>query len=220
MTIVLGLEPAFFPVMQTWMRHYATSGGRTFVKVRYPNIPSARNAATGVDRLDDALHATAGQVVVFGHSMGAQVIYKWLREVGPTSDIDPTRVKFLSCGNPERKYGGTLRVPTVPRTSFGLKVQPTYGGPGIPGDTPYTVIDYVRQYDWWADYPNVENPSTEAMRNASVGIHMNYWGVGLDDPDVRSHTEGNVTYLLKPTRLKSPSQQEIVEQSYIRPGLW
>jgi len=217
-TTVLGLDPAFFPVMKTWMRNYATTGGRAFQRVPYANVPSPRNAAKGVVALDAALHRTDGPVVVFGHSMGAQVASKWLREYGGHSDIDPARVTFLLCGNPERKYGGALFAPSAPRFLGGMmKAQPSYGGPGIPDDTRFTVLDYSRQYDWWSDYPTSVSPSRAAIANASQAIHMDYWRVGLDDPDVRSYTEGTRTYLLKPTALPA-GKRAAVEMSYRRPG--
>ena len=216
MTTVLGLEPAFFPVMAVWMNRYAQTGGRRFRKVNYPNIPSPRNAAKGVGLLDTALHRTDGPVIVFGHSMGAQVASKWLRERGPTSSIDPARVTFLLCGNPERKYGGALCVPSTPRY-LGMKVQPSYGGPGIPDDTRYTVLDYSRQYDWWADAATSVSPAKAAVANMSQAIHCDYFRVGLNDADVRRYTEGNRTYLLKPTPL-SATKRAAVETSYRRPG--
>jgi hypothetical protein len=215
MTTVLGLEPAFFSVMRTWMKGYATSDGKTFRRVAYPNIPSARNAAKGVQALDSALHRIAGPKIVFGHSMGAQVASKWLRDIGPTSDIDPEDVWFLLCGNPERKYGGALRVQTKPRY-MGVKVKPSYGGPGIPDGTPYTVVDYSREFDWWSDAPTVATPSLAAQNNGSQVVHCNYFRVGLNDPDVLSFTEGNVTYKLKPTVITS-AKRALVEPSYNRP---
>lgn len=214
---VLGLDPAFFPCMGVWLDGFATKPGRTFKRLWYPNIPSAGNAARGVEALDKALQVTPGPVVVFGHSMGAQVASKWLRERGPSSDVDPARVRFLLCGNPERKYGGALCVASTPKY-LGLTVQPSYGGPGIPDDTPYTVIDYARQYDFWADAPTVADPSKEAAKNGSQGIHCNYFKTGLDDPDVLSYTEGTRTYLLKPTVLSDRVLQAVIEQSYKRPA--
>lgn len=197
--IVLGLDPAFFPVMGVWLNRYATTGGRTFTRVRYPNIPSAGNARRGVEALDRALHGTDGPLVVFGHSMGSQVAAKWLREIGPASDVDPAAVTWLLCGNPERKYGGALCVADTPR--YWGPVQASYGGPGIPEDTPYTVVDYARRGDFWADAPDPRSPFTLAGPG-SQQVHCNYFSVGLDDPDVVSYTEGTRTYKLQGGALK------------------
>jgi hypothetical protein len=213
---VLGLDPAFFPVMGIWMNNFATSNGRTFRRVWYPNIPSRRNSELGVAALDKQLHETPGLKIVFGHSMGAQVAAKWLRERGPASDIPASDVVFILGGNPERKYGGALLVPARPKLWGFWPIEPTYGGPGIPDDTPYTVIDYARQYDWWADAPTSATPNRTAQQNASQAIHSNYFTVGIDDPDVLTSIEGNRIYKLKPTTIAA-SKRVIVEQSYRRP---
>ena len=213
---VLGLDPAFFPVMGIWMDNFATSNGRTFRRVWYPNIPSRRNSELGVAALDKQLHETPGVKIVFGHSMGAQVAAKWLREKGPTSDIPASDLVFILGGNPERKYGGALLVPARPKLWGFWPIEPTYGGPGIPDDTPYTVIDYARQYDWWADAPTSPTPNRTAQQNASQGIHSNYFTVGIDDPDVLTYVEGNRIYKLKPTTIAA-SKRVVVEQSYSRP---
>jgi len=213
---VLGLDPAFFPVMGIWMDNFATSNGRTFHRVWYPNIPSRRNSELGVATLDKQLHETPGLKIVFGHSMGAQVAAKWLRERGPASDIPASDVVFILGGNPERKYGGALLVPARPKLWGFWPIEPTYGGPGIPDDTPYTVIDYARQYDWWADAPTSPTPNRTAQQNASQAIHSNYFTVGIDDPDVLTYIEGNRIYKLKPTTIAA-SKRVIVEQSYRRP---
>jgi VCBS repeat-containing protein len=213
---VLGLDPAFFPVMGTWMNDFATINGRTFHRVWYPNIPSAKNAEAGVAALDKHLHETPGMKIIFGHSMGAQVAAKWLREKGPTSDIPASEVVFILCGNPERKYGGALSVPATPKLWQVWQVEPTYGDPGIPDDTPYTVIDYARQYDWWADGPTVATPSRAAQSNCSQAVHSDYFHVGIDDADVLTYVEGNRIYKLKPTHLAA-ADRAVVEQCYNRP---
>jgi hypothetical protein len=213
---VLGLDPAFFPVMGLWMDGFATSNGRKFRRVWYPNIPSRKNSELGVAALDKQLHETPGLKIVFGHSMGAQVAAKWLREKGPTSDIPASEVVFILGGNPERKYGGALLVPARPKLWGFWPIEPTYGGPGIPDDTPYTVIDYARQYDWWADAPTSLTPSRTAQLNASQAIHSDYFRVGIDDPDVLTYVEGNRIYKLKPTTIAA-SKRAVVEQSYSRP---
>lgn len=214
MITVLGLDPAFFPCMGVWLNGYARTDGHTFKRVWYPNIPSKANAERGVKLLDAALKKTNGPKIVFGHSMGAQVAAKWLRDIGSGVPVDD--VSFLLCGNPERKYGGATVVPEPP-VFYGITAKPSYGGCGIPADTPYNVIDYARQYDFFADYPNTAHPSADAKSNASQRIHCDYFRVALFDADVRSHTEGSVTYKLKPTTIKPAVKQALIEQSYERP---
>lgn len=191
---VLTLDPAFFPVMRVWLNKFATTAPHTCKKVGYLNIPSAGNAARGVAALDRALHETSGPKIVFGHSMGSQVAAKWLRERAASSDVDPDQVAFLLCGNPERKYGGALCVEDTPK--YWGPVQASYGGPGIPDDTRYTVVDYARRGDFWADAPDPRSPFTMA-RPGDQKVHCNYFSVGLNDPDVVSYTEGNRTYKLQ-----------------------
>ena len=222
MTVVLGLDPAFFPVMRFWMRNFAITDGRTFTRIAYPNVPNPLPfldfAGVGVSMLDKALHCTPGRKIVFGHSMGSQVAYKWLREKGPTSDICPADVVFVLGGNPERKYGGTCVVQSPPRKLFGsIAPKAAYGGCGLPEDTHYRVIDYVRQYDGWADVPTVECPSRESLGAVSDGYHLDYLKAGLFDPDVLTYTEGSVTYALKPTALKRESDRDVIECGFERP---
>ena len=84
----------------------------------------------------------------------------------------------------------------------------------MPADTPYPVVDFARQYDGWADLPTSANPGKAARKVPSDGIHMNYFHVGLDDEDVLSYTEGNITYLLKPTGHRLSAEAEL---DYDRP---
>lgn len=162
----------------------------------------------------------AGGVEVWGHSQGAQVIYDWLRVYGPTSSADPTKVHFYSNGNPERKYGGVLGMLQGPPNAGAVQATGWTGGvhtppqsppsnavnvelgqlPGIPAGNRYTVIDFARQYDFFADYPTVANPLSVAATNASQAIHSSYYGVTpFDSANVSYGPENNVTYVWSPT---------------------
>lgn len=178
------------------------------VKVPYTNLPVSNSFAQGgVDKLDAFLHRYAGtRILVVGHSMGGQVIYKWLRQNAETSDIDPSEVTFICTGNLERKYNG-------------LPAGGDYPGPptgsGLPdGAHGYRVIDIARQYDFWADHPN-DTDNEVAMRNvdpaaftgglAGFGIgspvHTDYSKVSANPDDERnfSLTEDTITYVWSPT---------------------
>ena len=166
-------------------------------------IPTNGIAEDGVEELDAMLHSVTGRITVYGHSMGAQIIYKWLREYGPTSDVPVDNVTFISAGNPERKYGGASVIdpssyPAIYPGTGGLGVG--YGLPTSP--TPYVVIDVARQYDFWADHPDdLDNDDAITNLRGMFGnrIHGNYNNVGLGDGrNVKWH-EGNVTYVLVPT---------------------
>ncbi len=207
---MLCLDPAFVRgATKRALRKWAKKQNHR--NIRYTNLPLPRCAEQGVRMLDKELRAAGGPVTVLGWSEGAQVAAKWLRERGPgvwISDVD-----FVLIGNPERKYGGALFVQSPPR-HFGALPKAAYGGPGVPADTPYRVTDFVRQYDGWADLPTSENPGKAARKVPSDAIHMNYFHVGLDDEDVLSYTEGNITYLLKPTEHRLSAEAEL---DYDRP---
>lgn len=219
-TLVLYLEPAFFDVWKLgWLSRYIYQPNVTAVKIPYPNLPCEADAATGAQNLDAWLRNAGGQtVVVVGHSEGSQVACKWLREYAPTSSVDPSKVSFILGGNPERRYGGTLGmmqgmpkrilqtatwsggVHFPPSNSVAAYAQNTGELPGIPLDTPFTVLDIARQYDYYADYPSSSTEVTSAAaQNATTAIHMNYFNVNVNDPSIVKHTEGNITWGWVPT---------------------
>jgi hypothetical protein len=239
---VIGVDPAFFSgVMRTWLGGtLQTAAGNTFLQFSYNNNPllGAANMDSAVAALNTTLLTTTGFKEVMGHSQGAALIYKWLREYGPTSTLSTANVRFTTTGCPERKYGGAARVPQRP-TFLGRAVSADYGGNGFPDNTPYTVVDIARQYDFWADAPSASVVSTAARNNGNQGqgIHNDYTKVGLSDSDlVTIKTEGptsNITYKLKrtypltslswlwwlPTVQASidASQRPTIEASYSRP---
>jgi hypothetical protein len=209
--IVLCLDPAFFrgatkKALHKWAKK------QNHKNIRYTNIPLPKFAEQGCRMLHDELVLASGPVTVLGWSEGAQVAAKWLREQGPSfTPVAP--LDFILIGNPERKYGGACCVVNPPR-HMGVKPTAAYGGCGVPEDTQYPVVDYARQYDGWADLPTSEDPGKAARKVPSDGIHMNYFGVDLDDPDVLSYTEGNITYKLKPTEHRLSEEAEV---DYDRP---
>lgn len=153
-------------------------------------------------------------VIVIGHSRGGQIIYKLFRErlADLTNNVDPSRILFISSGNPERKYGGACvnnysgDPPTYPGT------QPFGNGYGVTNTGEFRLLDIARQGDRWADYPN--DPLEAALDFIFGG---NPWG-GLSDngyhedysdtPQLKSNgwpenwdewaywTEGSITYLV------------------------
>lgn len=182
---VLTLAPAYFGLPNNWLRGELFAGNAV-TAVGYPNTPSAANAAAGVANLDAALHATPGRITVVGHSEGAQVINKWLREKGPTSDIDPARVDFVLTGDPERKGTGAMVASNRP-----WWVVAAYGGPGLPADTRYRVRNLRRVGDFFADYTHCTD------QGAGMAAHNDYTQVSLNNATVDT-VEGNVTYLSAP----------------------
>lgn len=164
-------------------------------------------------RLISELAASPDPIIVYGHSVGAQVINKWMRDkapTGPARGIDPARVSFVKAANPEHKYNGHDNA----ATGYAL-----YGGNGFPTGLPYKQIEFSRQYDFYGDYPNDTNnpmawenvngsPSllyspTLTPRGLPIGpgffnVHIDYFNVSVGDPNnVRwqDPTDTNVTYV-------------------------
>lgn len=163
--------------------------------VDYPALPGESFNRQGADLLAEAVGAVDaddGSVVMFGHSQGGQVIHDVLRRwaADPGLAPEPSRVSWVSIGNPENPFGGA-----APRADF-------------PIDTPYAGTEVIRQYDGWADWPS-DRRNLLAVLNAAMGsqrIHPNYFDVALDDPaNVRftppasDGAPGQVTYVWVPT---------------------
>jgi hypothetical protein len=206
----LTVDPAIMhitPLMPFVMRG-TVSRGVNLVPVWYPNlyydaehhrfVTPEQAVSIGAAALDKALslYTVTDAVTVFGWSMGSQVICKYLRDYArPQAKLAPA-VRFITVANPEFPHTGVYSAAVPPFTL------PRNGGPGIPDDIQYPCIDFARQYDGMADYPNAARPTKEARDNAAIGqttIHNDYFGVTVDDAANRRRTEGNVTYVLSPT---------------------
>jgi len=236
---VFTLNPAFFNVMNLAMQG-TVQAGKTVVPIPYVNIPDPIqspfdfNAQGGVKLLNNALTSGLYQkpYTVFAWSFGSQVACKWLREDGPTSAISPNDLSFILIGNPERHFGGQLGMMRAAADGSGMQSPTWQGGvstpvsnataqyvrsgqlPGIPAGNRYPVIDFARQYDYYADYPTVPDPNSAATSNASPSIHMNYFSVTLADTDLITFGPvNNVTYVWSPTA----GGDEQIESAYQRP---
>lgn len=196
------------PAGKEWLQGtlWAPGSGNTRVDIQYNNLwPSNTNALDGRDKLNTAL--TSGYPTpyyIVGHSMGAQVVYKWLRELGPTSAVSTTTTTFICTGCPERKYGGAA---VIQPSKYPAVYPGGSGGVGLPATMRYTLIDIARQYDGWADYPNNDSIAA-ALTNAQKGqstIHVDYgdvpWNSGID------YVEGLVTYRWSAPTYPAPSAQ-------------
>jgi hypothetical protein len=214
---ILTVAPLFFPMPKNHLPDIV--GDRT--AVNYPNIlPLNACAHTGAVNLNSAIISAyaggANTVVVIGHSMGAQVIYKWFREFGPTSTIPKAAITFYCTGCPERKYGGAsvlwptkwpaaypgdskhywwLGCPTPKQHHGGLGV-----GYGLPPDMPWTLYDITMQYDGWSDaYTNagvVAAVSNARKGQLMPGPHIEYDKVVF--AQCVTKVEGTVTYMWMP----------------------
>lgn len=151
----------------------------------------------GADRLiqDVAAQPNDGSpITLFGHSQGGQVIYAALRRwaADPASAPDPSRVSWVSIGNPENNFGGKAATP-------------------LPADSPYQGTEVIKQYDGWADWPT-DRTNLLAVANAVVGMStthvFGYFNVDLNDPnnvrytpDKADGSPGNITYVFVPTKV-------------------
>lgn len=211
--------------------------GRVIISVRYPATPdvssgttaegtSGGSIAAGVAALDLILHTAPASmstdVLVFGHSQGAQVASAWLRlHANDVNRPNPAYVRFLLTGNPERKYGG------LPR--FSAKT---------PNNTSYTVQDLKIQYDGWADWPTqLPRPNWQSLQNAAQGMYLthnvDYLKHNPSDATM-FYTENTTVYAMIPNNLPmfdanrkagqnaladqlQAQYQPAIESQYVRP---
>jgi PE-PPE domain len=209
MATVLTLAGSFAP--GPGYMQYAMSGEVTenndVVDVLYNNIGLFElNVQDGVTQLNAAINATPGKKIVFGHSLGAVVAYRWIKDIGPTWPGNPADLEFVVLGNPANKYTGYLATATLPSEWIDGDIDLAENT--IPVDTPYKVIDFVKQYDGWADFPNnTESPNYAiALTNTALELgfpinHINYFQESFDNPDNRSQVDGNITYTWTPSPL-------------------
>lgn len=161
--------------------------------IRYQNWAPVRAWAEAAANKVLVLARKPGKKIFLGHSEGAEVLCIVLRW---NPDIDPDENVFAMTGNPERKYGGMLTAPDGVRPSW---AKPAYGGIGFPADTPFRVWDVARQYDRFADFPNLNVAAALANNQDGGGFHLDYSGVRIGDPSNVKLVEGNVTYEMQPS---------------------
>ena len=233
---VLTLEPGIVGIQHSYyftpraLQGSFCAAPNTCRPVDYSTLPgdsfNEQGGATLVQAVND-LPADGGPVILMGYSQGAQVIYSALRrwQAKPSQAPDPSRVSWVSIGNPDNPIGGI-------RNSFG-NAQPR------PAETPYPGTEVIRQYDGWADWPD-KPTNLLAVANALAGmavVHSNYFDVNINDPANVRHTPalpdgrpGNVTYVWVPTPvlplvaglgplgpMLDPLLRPTIEAAYTRP---
>ena len=215
MTTVLTLEPLDFNFVGNTMMHNLRGEpveGNAVLQVVYPASFASQSIPKGVAALDKLLKSIPGEKLVYGHSQGAQVASRWLRE--RSHDIDappPNMVSFLLIGNPLRKYGGyIIGKPEV----GGMKGLPTLN------DTQYKVVDIKMQYDGWSDVPT--RSTFYANLNASVGRGdkhcFGYRNADINDPKRKVFIENKTHYIMLPSKSLIPFvPQSKIEEAYSRP---
>jgi hypothetical protein len=181
------------------------SKGKTVIPVNYNNWlvwPDDADMITAAGLLNSQILSTAQSsaqpIVVMSHSLGSIVTGRWLCLYGPTCTVSPSQLYFVQLGNSVSLYGGQLKNEATGNTP--------------PANTPYKVIDFKREGDGWADYPDPSQSNSQyywlACTNADAGgnsIHAYYTGVSLTDAANVSYTPqvngspGNITYMWSPT---------------------
>jgi len=215
MVTVLTLEPLDFNFVGNTMMHNLQGepvAGNSVVQVMYPASFANQSIPKGVAALDALVKKIPGPKLVYGHSQGAQVASRWLREHANDFDAPPeSLLSFLLIGNPLRKYGGYI----IDRPEVGGEI----GKPTV-NDTQYRVTDVKMQYDGWADVP--DRSTFWANWNASVGRGdrhcFGYRNADLHDPNRKIHVEHTTMYVMlpgKPTVKVIP--QAKIEEAYSRP---
>nr|WP_313775069.1 PE-PPE domain-containing protein [Mycobacterium sp.] len=159
------------------------------------------SVAQGVDALDEEVQNTSGHITMVGISEGAVVLNYEKRRL-MAQDDPPQDVTFVTVSDPTNSDGGVL-------AKFSPLYVPilnvTFTGP--PPVTPYDTIEYVREYDGVADFP--DHPlNVVADLNALAGgiyLHPNYGGLNPNAPDVivthsTNSLQGETTHYLFPTK--------------------
>lgn len=198
MTTIITIEPLTFRVMDpmpTWCQGFAMTGA-TKIRLGYPASLDVNSIPDGANALETLIDITAGDIVVFGHSQGAQVVAKWLDDHADDVDApDPADLSFVVTGNPVRALG---RDPTK-RNHAGVLLTP------MRDDTQYTVIDIARRNDGWCNWDNwPTGPTAFSWLVLGLGMffdHCDYTAVSVNpadpDNDVRA-VVGNTTYVVAP----------------------
>ncbi|QZT58343.1 PE-PPE domain-containing protein [Mycolicibacterium austroafricanum] len=163
----------------------------TMVKLTYPDSEDSDAISDAVAMLDAQLMSTPGDIIVMGHSFGAQVCSRWMRVYArdPVRRAMADRLTFVLTGNPLRSDNGKV---------VGMLEIDAWIGLPTPTTTPWQIIDVARRWDGWADWPDDSSNAT-AARNARAGqnyLHPNYDDVDLYDPQNTVWRNGNTTYVL------------------------
>lgn len=231
MTNVLCLPPLFGSLVKEWLSSYTITAGRSRVMVSCPNQwpitghnPNV-DADTSMRNLDAKMHEQTGTFEVAAYSYGTEVVLKWMRELGPTSSIDPADVKFILAGCPEMKFTGesylwpatacaaiypgeiahTTGCPTPPEFHGGYGV-----GYGLPAVCPWDVTFFTAQYDGHADAPK-DSANAEMVKTiwTPVGLQK-IWDtsvicaskqVSSDPAGLGPHGSYNIRSLTDPTNV-------------------
>lgn len=144
----------------------------------------------GEQKIQDWLHNNPGKKIVMGHSQGANVIYKWLRDHSFDPDAPPpSELSFVTLAAAERKDTGYAWFDPT-----GMYAGRKQLGMGLPANTPYKVTDGCIKWDGYCYWV----PGDERSKKGQSTLHLQYGDVDLNSPANQVTQEGNVTYVLIP----------------------
>ena len=199
---------AAFGGPQSLLTQLGDESNANVVPVKYNDWDTFNGATDGAQKIDAALHAAdpSQKIVLVGHSYGAVANCVWLRTLGLTSTISPSRLTIVNAANSIRP-GGAGAQPSGLSSELWLYL------PVGPVSTKWTVYDCAREFDKWADYPNVSSSQYywQALGNVGAGdnttgigsvngvpnnIHNSYQQVSLTDPNAAHTQVGSVKFML------------------------
>jgi PE-PPE domain len=155
----------------------------------------------GVGALETAMEGVTGHITMVGTSQGAVVLNYEKRRL-MAQDHPRQDVTFVTIADPTNTDGGVLaKLPPVhiPILDFTITDPPP--------ETPYDTVEYVREYDGVADFP--DRPlNVVADLNALAGgiyLHPHYGDLDPQAPDVivthsTNSLKGETTHYLFPTK--------------------
>lgn len=155
------------PFMDVLLAGTALDASDTVVDLGYTNQIGAANISDGADLLHTKLSGITGKKRVLAYSEGAQVATVWLRRYGTAEPIPAADLDFTLIGNSERRYGGFIH---------GHSVFDSLGDTaGLPQQVPYTVRDFARQYDGWADFPTGNDDINQVLAGLDGAFSGPQW---------------------------------------------
>ncbi len=191
MTTVLTIAPLGGFDMSNWCGGWAKRQGGPVVKVPTAANLSKDAISDAAIELDKLIRSTPGDLIVFAHSQGCQVVGAWLDKYGLDQRVrDIARVRFVLTGNLERAFFGYAF--NKPRWIPGGNIR------GITrNNTFHEVLDIGRTGDLWANYPG---GFWALLRLPFNRAHLDYSSVNPDDlkPVFRPKVVNGTTYFTVP----------------------
>lgn len=179
-----------FEHMKGWCRGIFDKPPYIRVSIDYPANLEPNSITEGVRLLDEQIRSTVGNIILFGHSQGAQVISAWMDKYrdDPTAP-GPDRLMAVLTGNPQRYPTGRLVGGFVVGGGIGKATSIT---------TPWRIVDVARQGDSWAVRDNTRSFWQQLADMVFDLEHANYYFVDLTAEPLSVQQYGNTTSIVVP----------------------